>query len=327
MNKIIDFFATMGIEIITSTVSMLLREFSSMLQKIPPDEIKNDQSQSKVYVRLDDDCPDMETFLSTLIEALNRVADELENSKTLDEIIDVLEVFCEQFEARLGRRENEVRGTIQSFGQLKTHIDQVSAEIKVLSNELHESSQRNENILHQTEENFRKKLRLTKFWETARQEQKNAECHLLSESMSTELKTCDETFQMETNFNEEANKFLLQKQNKLKKRIAGWKNAEEEEKTKLTASMKVLKAEFSKMTEDIEIKQREFQKRQSVVDDYSAKKRKIDERQRKLDMAKQKAVLIQAWWRGVMCRKKLKQLKRDGKKSLKKKKKKKVLKK
>lgn len=164
------------------------------------------------------------------------------------------------------------------------------------------------------------RLRTARKWERARQEQKMHECHDAELRLSSGIREWTARIDHETRCNMETEMFLMVKTDSLKSDSVKWMNKYEEDYDAVEVDIQVCTDQLEELRNKLTETRATLDKRIKQVSDYLEAKANAESARLFAILAEKSAILLQAWWRGTMVRKKLGpyRKKRKGKKKKKK---------
>lgn len=159
-------------------------------------------------------------------------------------------------------------------------------------------------------------------WEKTRMEQNTMKCEEKENYYRSIIKGTEEQILTENRCHAELGKYFDEMRNDYLEEIQQWMKKYDDETDQREGDTLTLRSELEKIGEEKKVAMEKYEKRQAEIDDWLRYKQVKEEK----EMQRQKeiwcAVRIQAWWRGVLVRKKLGPYKpkKKGKKDQKKKK-------
>ncbi|CAG9824360.1 unnamed protein product [Phaedon cochleariae] len=144
-----------------------------------------------------------------------------------------------------------------------------------------------------------------KNWEAARREQNCMACDAKETLHSSTMATMTNKIELENRCHLELENFIEESRNDSLEGIQYWMKHYDEEIEKRDSDMMNLKIEIEKITEEYARMKDTYELRKAAISDYMEYKRIKKEKEDQEKMECQAATKIQAWWKGVMVRKKL----------------------
>lgn len=206
----------------------------------------------------------------------------------------------------------------KTIDKLKTKLNCLNEESDNLLLELPKKMAENDIAINESMLKCDMQINLIRNWENARQNQKLEKCNEFSDSTERNIIFLDNELKMSQFSNEKIHLFFIRKKEFLTNEIRKWRNCLASESIKLANELDQAKMDHLRLSSDIKRIQKEFNDRQCIIDAYSARQTRKLQREKHLETAKKKVVIIQAWWRGVMCRNQIRRSKRVKKPSKKK---------
>ncbi|XP_024946062.1 dynein regulatory complex protein 9 isoform X2 [Cephus cinctus] len=148
-------------------------------------------------------------------------------------------------------------------------------------------------------------LRYLDAWERSRCEQMSLRCKMSVESMRDDLKNCLDRKKKECRVNEEIVRYLLENISLNENQITYWQQRYDTEAKTYETEICQLRSEIETRQELVGKLKEEFLGKQEFIDAYLAEKEAIRKRREREEHERTSAIKIQAWWRGVMVRRKL----------------------
>ncbi|KAF7279168.1 hypothetical protein GWI33_007579 [Rhynchophorus ferrugineus] len=142
-------------------------------------------------------------------------------------------------------------------------------------------------------------------WEKARLEQNDIRCEEKESSYSNIVTDAKEKMQLENRCHKEFVAYLEESKDDLLEDIQAWMKRFDEDFEKRENDIISLKPELEKIKEERKAVEERYKERSAAIEDFLEYKRveavKAEQRRKEVEAA----VRIQAWWRGVMVRRKL----------------------
>ncbi|XP_076233344.1 uncharacterized protein LOC143178502 [Calliopsis andreniformis] len=141
--------------------------------------------------------------------------------------------------------------------------------------------------------------------EKAKCEQKALRCDMETQKLE---KVLDDYRIQERNtkrVHEARTKFLIQETERLERQAREWEERYDREKETYEKEIRQLRIEIATRRKELEELKEEYRRNQEFIDTYLAEKEALRREKEAKERAQRSAIRIQAWWRGVMVRRKL----------------------
>ncbi|XP_050304922.1 dynein regulatory complex protein 9-like [Anthonomus grandis grandis] len=221
---------------------------------------------------------------------------------------------------------NVLKDTIKLINQMQEEEEQLLADeasqervIEDLKSQLEEERLDNIRTIEETDAKIQKlrfqvedifiynQLEVLHFdqWEKARIEQNLMKCKEKESHYNNIIKETEEKINVENRCHNELESYFEETKNELFDEIQFWMKKYDEEFEGKESDTINLRAALEKLTEERRILTEKYEKRKAEIDDWLEYKRIRDEKEAQRLKEIAAATKIQAWWRGVMFRKKL----------------------
>ncbi|XP_030761708.1 dynein regulatory complex protein 9-like [Sitophilus oryzae] len=142
-------------------------------------------------------------------------------------------------------------------------------------------------------------------WEAARREQNQMKCQEKEDTHSSFIKNTKERMETENRCHAEFVRYLEESKNDCLDGIQFWMKQYDEDFDKLDGDIIKLSTNLDKIKDDRRFLEDKYNARQAEIDDFLEYKRIQEEKDRQVQKEYDAGLKIQAWWRGVMVRKRL----------------------
>ncbi|KAM0728670.1 Dynein regulatory complex protein 9 [Formica fusca] len=254
--------------------------------------------------------PEIDLYVSGIIQELKR---EISERGTIEVLIKEIEKITSRKEQeRFLSEENERMQTIVAELR-KTIVD------KKTSNEKEEESLTKKLTLTRDEKERIKlikdvEMRYVRAWETARREQNVLRYKLRMDELEKTLNNYYVREKNENCVNNELIRYLTWRTASIEKRIEQWQERYDREKKMYEKEIHKLRNEIEDARKYLEQLTTEYCSNQEFIDTYLAEQEALQRQKEHEDHVQRCTIRIQAWWRGVMVRRKLGPYRPDEKK-------------
>ncbi|XP_043792977.1 dynein regulatory complex protein 9-like [Apis laboriosa] len=142
-------------------------------------------------------------------------------------------------------------------------------------------------------------------WEKARYEQNSLRCNMEVKKLEKMLKDQRVREKNERRVHAELTKFLTQETALLEKKNKEWKERYIQEKKIYEKEIQQLRIEIKIIQKEMDKLKEEYRCNQKFINTYLAEKEALKKEKERWKRMQKSAIKIQAWWRGVMVRRKL----------------------
>ncbi|KAG7202150.1 hypothetical protein KM043_015832 [Ampulex compressa] len=221
------------------------------------------------------------------------------------------EVLTNEIESIIAR-ENEERALFKETEELqkmaadlrKTLADEKiahEAEKKRLTKELIETQAEKDRLKVTTDV----ELRYIEAWKKSQREQALLRQTLEIEKLEKELQDCQIREKNEIRVTTELRNFFVQETASIENKIKEWEARYEQEKERYEKKIREVRYEIEDCQKNLEELKMEYRSNQEFIDKYLAEKEARQKQAEQEEYMRRSAIRIQAWWRGVMVRRKL----------------------
>lgn len=142
-------------------------------------------------------------------------------------------------------------------------------------------------------------------WEKTRMEQNTMKCDEKENYYRTIINESEEKILSENRCHKELEKYFDEMRYDYLEEIQQWMKKYDDETEQREGDILTLRSELEKIGEEKKVAMETYEKRQAEIDDWLRYKKVKEEKELQRQKEIWSAVRIQAWWRGVMVRKKL----------------------
>ncbi|VEN47912.1 unnamed protein product [Callosobruchus maculatus] len=274
------------------------------------------------YVSLDERYTGTEDHAETRISSVTSNYDKLAKdihliivvlSDTKSEInmVDTFKVLQESCVALARMQEDEVQLMLDASANEKAVVE--------LTNLLEEERLANIRTIEETQAKIQKlrfevedvvvygRYEKTYFerWELSRNEQNRMICNDKENSYKNTIKQMEDNIELENRCHMELMSYVAESKNDYMEEIQYWMKRYDDELDSRENDLITIKANLEKITEDLEKTRNLYAERTAAIADWLEYKRIKKEKEDREALEIWAATKIQAWWRGVMFRKKL----------------------
>ncbi|XP_012276262.1 IQ domain-containing protein G [Orussus abietinus] len=147
--------------------------------------------------------------------------------------------------------------------------------------------------------------RYVKGWETARREQNSLRFDIVLDRLNTVLQNSAVKMKNERRITREIEAFLLEDMAANENEMEYWKAEHRKEVKRYEGMIDELHIEINAIESVLEHLREEYRDRQEFIDTYLEEKETLRKQREYEELVQRSAIKIQAWWRGVMVRRKL----------------------
>ncbi|KAK2585009.1 hypothetical protein KPH14_008538 [Odynerus spinipes] len=285
---------------INANVLTALERLEEADKDILNDEIKElikDMQERATYNKLEKDS----LYVRGIMEELKK---EIRERGSFD-------VLTKEIERIVSRRKEE-EALFEECAVMKrtaTDLRRTLAEEK-MSNEAERTRLRNI-LLDLKNENERVKIaseleeKYLRAWNGAKRGQNSIECEEEWNKLKRSLDDLSTREKMEKRVSEELTKFLVQDIARIEEKIEEWQERYDREKKMYEKEIRKVRIEIEERQRDLEELTREYREKQEFIDAYLVEKEALRKWKEHEEHMRECAIKVQAWWRGVMVRRKL----------------------
>ncbi|EFN76088.1 IQ domain-containing protein G [Harpegnathos saltator] len=222
-----------------------------------------------------------------------------------------IEILIGEIE-RITSQEEQERLLLEEHERMQTVVSELRKTIadKRTSNEQAEEHSTKKLILTRDEKERLKlikdaEMRYVRAWEEARREQNVLRYELEMDKLAKTLNDCNARERNENRVNSELIRYLTQRIALIGNRIEEWQRRYDREEKMYEKEIRKVRNEMEDTRADLEGLTTEYRSNQEFIDTYLAEQEALTRQKEHEDHVRRSAIRMQAWWRGVMVRRKL----------------------
>ncbi|XP_076686738.1 dynein regulatory complex protein 9 [Andrena cerasifolii] len=257
------------------------------------EDAKEEAASAKLY--------EDSSYVRNIVEALIEEISERGTYKILSDEVEKITARRKEEEALLAEKER--------LEKLAVELQKTIAEEKIANDE--EKRRMMQELAE--EQRSLEKLQLTadvelKYftaWEEARCEQNALQWGMEIERLERTLNECRVREKNQERVHRERMKFLMQETENFERKTKEWEERYAREKEMYENEIRQLRIEIATRQKELDELKNEYRSNQEFIDTYLAEKEALRREEEEKERARRSAIRIQAWWRGVMVRRKL----------------------
>nr|XP_033338830.1 dynein regulatory complex protein 9 [Megalopta genalis] len=267
----------------------------------PIEQLKEQAASAKLY---EDSCDDL--YARKIMEDLK---EEIREKGTFEVLTREVEKLLGQEKAeREEEEEGPMREESERLEKLAEELRQTIGREKI-ANGLEEKRLPNE-LTARRETEKRKliadaELDYVTAWEAARYEQNALRAAMEIEKLEKLLNECRVREENEERVRNERTKFLIRDTEAFEKKTKEWEERYVREKETYEKEIRQLRIEISTREKELKELEEEYRHKQEFIDTCLAEKEALRREKERKEHEQRSAIRIEAWWRGVMVRRKL----------------------
>ncbi|XP_032682368.1 dynein regulatory complex protein 9 isoform X2 [Odontomachus brunneus] len=222
-----------------------------------------------------------------------------------------IEVLIEEIE-RITSQEKQERLLLEEHDKVQAIVDELRkaiADKKTSNEEAEEHLTRKLTLTRDEKERLKlikdAEMRYVRTWEEARREQNVLRYELEMDKLAKALNDCNVRERNENRVNSELMRYLTQRIALIENRIEEWRCRYDLEKKMYEKEIRKVRNEIEDARANLEDLTTEYRSNQEFIDTYLAEQEALRRQKEHEDHVRRSAIRMQAWWRGVMVRRKL----------------------